>query len=1350
MHRETIRLLMLVTLIGALTVLAPARALAMCNAIPTADRVFASSIGAVDRPYASPGREVRLSRGSCDGTATFVPQATTVEVIFSPPGGDETVVVVPPASIVDMRTNELAFVFPDTEALTGTLRTGPASIVVRSDGVVTARIDVLGSRDPGCGAVKPHPIFPTFTALPPANVFDCLADGRCEGPTANRTRVLATVDAAGHLLVPWDWSGVVPPGAGSDPIARLVRAGQSGLEAFAPPDPRAGRGIVVPNGAYVSSHTLTGGVLPPFLDVGPAAGDGPFPGSTLVGTVDALDGVLRIARYVGSDPTNEIFDVGSRLEGGVGPIVMTHPSAKKEPLIDLRSVRAGGSVTALEEYGHGAGTAGLLLYDSRSGRLGRIPEASGAGELPRRFAVSDEVAAFYDVEADLARPDLTLLPVAALPAAGVVRATDVDPADLIATGLFGSSGSPGTPALGPDLVGGFDGSARLPAVFDVVTFAVRGGRAVGGGDLIVEPLGIRHRRFPERFASFDGGLAPFAADMPGDVFAVGNRAVFLACEGPCAAADGSRPDAVLKLLDADGSVRALARNPGVPFAFTGGFVALVTYEDARFGGGDAGVADLDGDGRLDGVFLTLYDVDADRSFMPVGIDGAPIALPPGGVPFAATPHVLALALDEATSGRLNCDADHDDRVLGLLNVRRHGLLNTREPVTADGFAQGRGLLTFLQPEDARGVPYGRTFLTVLRDSDGDEVPDPYDVCPLVADLAQPDTDQDGIGDACDAACVGAGCGGDVAAAASWSVAERRCLRRVGHAVDLLLSTAITGGVRCVDRAACPAGAERWLRALARAHAIVARCDAATLAALDVCADTAGELIGTGEGCLASAATEAAASMAAVRAADTVARNRRSCARRLDLAMADYARRRQHRLVQCRDAVLRGRVVRRLDGTIVASPADCAAAAGVARDGARFGRTARSRIARACAASELGPLALCGGRTGNTLDALVTADGQGGCLLASHDAAVARAFAHGLAAAPVPYATSVPCVPTPLATPTPQPSPNTLSVRVLPRALDGRVPELDVGWTGLAHDQRVLAGAGFDVPLTCTGDQCEFHAVRTQALSAPLPIVAGGIGVCVTLTHDGVVSGTFDASTGALDASLPLEVAVHLGSQDQPCPACVTPDGVADLGEAGTCAGGPRGGSPCVVGGLADPAFGTSGSTSVDCPPASLVSRFPLTVPATTAEIRWALGPDSPNCTGKQGAKCHCPPGGTQPTQPHACIDDSSSAGPACVPTGLGDGVCSVLADTVCGDQPWRGCLTARDCVTGSCVTRPRPCFLDTIVRTGRAEPPAGGVAHPTIVGTFCLPSVAQAAVNAAAGFPGPGAFALPAELHVAR
>ena len=183
-----------------------------------------------------------------------------------------------------------------------------------------------------------------------------------------------------------------------------------------------------------------------------------------------------------------------------------------------------------------------------------------------------------------------------MPAEGVDHATDVPTGDLIATGLFGSHGELLSPSIGPSVVGGFAGPEHLPALFDLATGDVDLGRPLGGGDLIEEPLGIRHRHAPERFAAFGGKLAALGASAPGHAFAVGNRAVFLVCDGDCVGTDGSRHDTILKLLDTDGSVRELARNVGVPVFFIGSLVGLATYENARYGSGDSGVEDLDADG----------------------------------------------------------------------------------------------------------------------------------------------------------------------------------------------------------------------------------------------------------------------------------------------------------------------------------------------------------------------------------------------------------------------------------------------------------------------------------------------------------------------------------------------------------------------------------------------------------------------------------------------------------------------------------------------------------------------------------------------------------------------------------
>ncbi len=212
-----------------LAMLAAGRADAMCNAIPTADRTFSSAAGAVDRPFASPGRQVKLMLGGpCDGPARFEPEPGRTKVALTFESFDPAVpprtVVLPPASIVTMMTNELVFAFPDTRELTGQLFTGPVSIRAIVDEQVVVSIDELGTRDASCGALKPHPIFRWFTALPPSNNFHCVAKPLdCHDPDADPTVVRATIDRGGNLLVPWDWSGVFPPRTGLRPD-RATRA----------------------------------------------------------------------------------------------------------------------------------------------------------------------------------------------------------------------------------------------------------------------------------------------------------------------------------------------------------------------------------------------------------------------------------------------------------------------------------------------------------------------------------------------------------------------------------------------------------------------------------------------------------------------------------------------------------------------------------------------------------------------------------------------------------------------------------------------------------------------------------------------------------------------------------------------------------------------------------------------------------------------------------------------------------------------------------------------------------------------------------------------------------------------
>src|SRR6185503_9982748 len=100
---------------------------------------------------------------------------------------------------------------------------GPASVVVtrRNDPLPCAAplpvcttiasvacIDTLFALDGTCGS-RPDPNFPHFTALPPPNDYQALCNEPNPPCTGLATEMRFTVDAAGNVLIPMDWRGVL-------------------------------------------------------------------------------------------------------------------------------------------------------------------------------------------------------------------------------------------------------------------------------------------------------------------------------------------------------------------------------------------------------------------------------------------------------------------------------------------------------------------------------------------------------------------------------------------------------------------------------------------------------------------------------------------------------------------------------------------------------------------------------------------------------------------------------------------------------------------------------------------------------------------------------------------------------------------------------------------------------------------------------------------------------------------------------------------------------------------------------------------------------------------------------------
>jgi hypothetical protein len=1278
---------------------------AMCNTIPSVARTFASTpLGEIDRPYALPGHRVVIRLGECDDPSLeFVPGETAITVTFTPPAGPVTSVPVQSRDVIRIARREAAFLFPDTEADGGTLLTGPATLTVTVRGAPLMTVGTLGTRDGAC-AFRPSALFPSFTALPPSNRFeDAAADAT--------TRLLATTDADGNLLIPFDWRGVAPPGGVPDSVATLVRAGQSSLPAF----PGESRGIIIPSAAYVTAHTLDGSVLPAFVEVGPADGSGMYPGTTIFGTVDDVDGIVRVARQVGDAPP--IFDLHTRLRDGVGPIVAERALAFEGPQVELASMASSSHVVAFEER-LSAPNRGLIVYDRRSGSLARLSRRSGPRPQLRRFSVNDEALAFYDAAVEERTADLSVYPISSLPR--VAGIAEIDEADALKTGIYGRKnvGFP-VPPLGNGIVGGFDATTRtVPVVFDLVTRAITEGSPTGGADLILKSDGLYARGQPDDALVAADELAPVSSGLPATPLVQGNLAVFVACPSACADPQSGGPDRVLYLVEADKPRRELARNVGVPFAFTGSLVALAAYEDGSFGSGPP--TDADEDGSFDGRYLRIFDVEHGRLLTPRWRGGRPLPLP-AALRVAASDRLLALAIDESQAGRLNCDADTADQVVVLFEADALRIVNTREPLPLSfehPLRLARGLLTYGQQQDVSGKELPANFLHVERDSDGDGVLDSHDDCPLRPDPRQLDADGDGIGDACDPDCADGTCNDDRAAQAD-------CLARLDAAGEHLFSAALHRS--CAAGACPPRGGT-----IARARTLVAGCDPAALAALAPCGDTRTDPARTVT-CLVNTATSAVNALNAV-LGNPLAVARR-CAVTLRKTIARQAQTRTEGALPCRRNLDRGGQPVASDGTPILTLDACANDSEAAPKLIAAGQALRRRIAAACTPDEITDLGACGGLA-TTLQDLASDSGTGGCLLRAAALAADDVLAHGS----VQLEGGSGFVEPPCPSPAPSPSPGALGNSITVRIGRG---ELDLGWVGATHDVHALEGAHVTADLRCDEKTAECEIIggsHDTLFGAPVPVAVQSMALCLVHQVFGEVTGHVDPATGSLEVTVPLRIEVQEGTTAAPCAFCATADGDPQLGERGTCAGGRADGRECTVEALNSPWLGAAAGTSTDCPPAPLghVAAARVSLELTTGTSILATSATSPMCAAPR-INQHCPCEGQY--QRDACSGPSG-----CMLDQQGDYVCEDV-DEVCPSHPDRTCNpNDHTCDGEACIYAPRPCFPDPIVRHGTPDP-----THPTLVATYCMPKTGFTVADTnRGGLPGPAALTLAAELEIVR
>ena len=359
-----------------------------CALIPAAVKRLPSEDGQVDRPFAAPGDTVTIfSDSACKPSASephFDPDPANNEItlILDPPTG-AIAPAVPSfvaARVLDCGTDRcfaLEFQMPDTTGLAGAFPlTGPARLEVRNRAVVgdpvVAVIDELFEPARGCNSQnRVRNLFRQFTVLPPRNLYD---------PNVSDT-IEAALDGSGALVIPLDYSNVLASqiGSGSGTVRLLtitadLANGLSGGNGLPGAD---GAFIRLPRfGRFVRAFSLNGRPIPPLLEIAasqPLSSGGVDYGDTIVGSVDFVDSVLRIAK-VGDDPSSpgsqlQIFALdgeqpgaptGLTMQNGLGPVLLTGVNLAAGPAAPLNSVLGSSDLAIVardeqleEQFGNG-------------------------------------------------------------------------------------------------------------------------------------------------------------------------------------------------------------------------------------------------------------------------------------------------------------------------------------------------------------------------------------------------------------------------------------------------------------------------------------------------------------------------------------------------------------------------------------------------------------------------------------------------------------------------------------------------------------------------------------------------------------------------------------------------------------------------------------------------------------------------------------------------------------------------------------------------------------------------------------------------------------------------------------
>jgi hypothetical protein len=373
--------------------LGPRGAGAACSDIPRVPETFRGAKGSIDRPYVTPGDttggpedrsdRVTLTLDACQpAQAVFDEKTDVVAILFTPPaGGTRNALLLAtsctgvdePACATQLGTGakaqcvktplhegspagksrQLWFDVPDLATTSLPNLTGPAAMVVtdktalRCDigGQVTPTckldsqpkppllcIDDLFS-DAGCGTNTAHPVFASFTVLPPTNDYRKLCDNGGPAPSCALDLALAfrfTIDKRGTALLPINWRGVLrargssgKPCALDDECDTRALEGRTAVEPFSN-DPNK-TVINLPPGVRVRSFDMRGSefVPPPSITFGLSADGNEL---LLEGEAHKGKSIIRIPSCDDRTPCtpNQFFNFTDRLENHVGPIKVRH------------------------------------------------------------------------------------------------------------------------------------------------------------------------------------------------------------------------------------------------------------------------------------------------------------------------------------------------------------------------------------------------------------------------------------------------------------------------------------------------------------------------------------------------------------------------------------------------------------------------------------------------------------------------------------------------------------------------------------------------------------------------------------------------------------------------------------------------------------------------------------------------------------------------------------------------------------------------------------------------------------------------------------------------------------------